>query len=138
MASTEPSLLFACPRGSSRQGGTGGLDGVKRIGFATEAAGLPVLPVYFDDLDASSSEETGHACPIRSRTLHAHPGDVSKATQPGEQGCIAARIGFERFGPKQATDLVQGGGHMSLAMSIDATGDGARCFYDGHAIPSFP
>jgi hypothetical protein len=46
--------------------------------------------------------------------------------------------GSERVGAEQATDLVEGGGHVDLAVGVDATSDGARGFYDGHAIPSFP
>jgi hypothetical protein len=34
-------------------------------------------------------------------------------------------VGRERLGAEQASDLVQGGGHMDLAVGVDATGDGA-------------
>jgi hypothetical protein len=64
--------------------------------------------------------------------------DVTEGAQPGEQGFVARGVGVERLHTEQATDVVKGSGHMDLGVGVDATGDGARCFYDGHAIPSFP
>ena len=64
--------------------------------------------------------------------------DFPEGFEPAEQGRVTVGIGPERFGAEQATDLVQGGGHVDLSVGVDATGDGTRGFYDGHAIPSFP
>jgi hypothetical protein len=63
---------------------------------------------------------------------------VAEGLEPAEQLRIAVGVGSERLGPEQATNLVEGSGHMDLAVGVDTTGDGARGFYDGHAIPFFP
>jgi hypothetical protein len=60
--------------------------------------GLAVLTVDFDDLDTLPSEEAGDAGPIGSRAFDPHLGDVPEASQPGEEGCVAVRVGSERFG----------------------------------------
>ena len=44
---------------------------------------------------------------------------------------------MKRLRVEEATDLVQHGGDVDLAVSVDAAGDSAPGFYDGHAIPSF-
>jgi hypothetical protein len=71
-------------------------------------------------------------------SLHADLPDLAEGFEPGEQGRVALGVGPERLGAEQASDLVQHGGHMGLPVGVDATGDRARSFYDGHAIPSFP
>ena len=76
--------------------------------------------------------------PIGPGPFHTDLGDAPESCQPGEQGRVAVGVGRERLGAEQATHLVQRGGHVDLAVGVDAAGDGARGFYDGHAIPSFP
>ena len=121
----------------ARLRGTGGLDGVERIGLAALAPGLAVLAVHFDDVDSRSGEVTRDAGPIGPGAFHSDLGDLTEHVQPGQQGRVAVGVGPKRLGAEQATDLVQDGGHMDLAVGVDATGDRARGFYDGHAIPSF-
>ena len=124
--------------GPARLRGPGGLDGVEGIGLAALASGLAVLAVHFDDVDPGSGEEAGDAGPIGPRPLHADLADLAEGFEPGQQVRVAVGVGPERLRAEQATDLVQDGGHVDLAVGVDATGDGARGFYDGHAIPSFP
>ena len=101
-------------------------------------ARLTVLAVHFEDMDPGFGEEGGDAGPIGSRPLHADLADLSEGFEPGQQFRVAVGIGPERLGAAQATDLVHDGGYVDLSVDVDATGDGARGFYDGHAIPSFP
>ena len=124
--------------GSAGLGGPGGLESVEGIGLAGLAPGLAVLAVHLDDVDAGSGEEAGDAGPRGPRPLHADLSDGAEGLKPAEQGRVPVGVGPEGLGAEQAADLVEGGGHMDLAVSVDATGDGARGFYDGHAIPSFP
>ena len=138
MASTEPSLLLATPWARPGLRGPGGLDRVEGIGLAGLASGLAVLAVHLDDVDPCSGEEAGDAGPIGARPLHADLSDVAEGLEPGQQGRVSVGVGPEGLGAEQASDLVEGGGHVDLAVGVDATGDGARGFYDGHAIPSFP
>ena len=137
MASTEPSLLLAVPW-ALPDCAARGLERVEGIGLAALSAGLTVLAVHFDDMDPRFGEETGDAGPIGPRPLHADLAHFAERFEPAEQCRIPVGIGPERLGAEQATDLVQDGGHVDLSVRVDATGDGARGFYDGHAIPSFP
>ena len=138
MASTEPSLLLAVPWARPERTARAASTASSGIGLAAVASGLAVLAVDFDDVDPCSGEEAGDAGPIGPRPLHADLADLPEGLQPGEQGRVAVGVGRERCGAEQATDLVQDGGHVDLPMGVDATGDGTRGFYDGHAIPSFP
>ncbi len=122
----------------ARENGPGCLDGVERVGLAAVATGLAVLAVNFDDVDSGSGEVTGDAGSIGPGPLHADLADLPEGFEPGQQLRVAVGVGPERLGAEQATDLVQGGGYVDLAVGVDATGDSARGFYDGHAIPSFP
>ena len=124
--------------GPARESGPGGLDGVEGIGLAAVVSGLTVLAVHFDDVDSGSGEETGDAGPIGPRPLHADLADFSEGFEPRQKIRVAVGVGPKRLRAEQATDLVQDGGYVDLPMGVDATGDGARGFYDGHAIPSFP
>ena len=124
--------------GPARENGPGGLDGVEGIGLAAVVSSLAVLAVDFDDVDAGSGEEAGDARPVGPRPFHPDFSDVSEIPEPRHQGGVAVGIGRERCGSEQATDVVQGGGHVNLPMGVDTTSDGACGFYDGHAIPSFP
>ena len=81
---------------------------------------------------------TSDAGPIGPGALHANLGDLAEGFEPGQQLRVAGGVSPERLGAQQAPDLVQDGGHMDFAVSVDATSDSARGFYDGHAIPSFP
>jgi hypothetical protein len=75
---------------------------------------------------ACSGEVAGDARPIGPRALDADLDDLAEASQPGHQGRVAIAVGREGLGAEQATDLVQGGGHVDFAVGVDATGDGAR------------
>ena len=116
----------------------GGLDGVEGIGLAALTPGLAVLAVHLNDVDPCSGEVTSDAGPIGPRPFHPDLADLPEGLEPGQQIRIAVGVGPKRLRAEQATDLVQDGGHVDLPMGVDATGDGARGFYDGHAIPSFP
>jgi hypothetical protein len=124
--------------GSPRLCGPCGLERVEGVGLAPLTPSLAVLAIHFDHVDPRSGEEAGDASPIGTRALHADLRDVAKGLEPGEQLCVSARVGLERPGPEQASDLVEGGGHVDLSVGVDASGDGARSFYDGHVIPFFP
>ncbi len=124
--------------GPARESSPCGFDSVERVGLAAVASGLAVLAVDFDDVDPCSGEVTGDAGPIGPRPLYTDLADLPEGFEPGQKIRVTLGIGPERLGAEQATDLVQDGGHMDLSVGVDATGDSARGFYDGHAIPSFP
>ena len=138
MASTDPSLLLALPWALPGLGGPGRFERVEGIGLARLASGLAVRAVHFDDVNPCSGEEAGDAGPIGPGAFHPDLAEDAEGFEPGQQRRVALGIGGERFGAEQSSDLVQDGGHMDLCVGIDATGDNARGFYDGHAIPSFP
>ena len=138
MASTAPSLLLALPWARPDCAARAASTASRGSDLPALAPGLAVLAVHLDDVDPGSGEEAGDAGPIGARALHTDLADLAEGLQPGQQGRVAVGVGPERLGAEQATDLVQDGGHMDLPVGVDATGDGARGFYDGHAIPSFP
>ena len=116
----------------------GRLERVEGIGLAALTPGLAVLAVHFDDVNPGSGEEPGDAGPIGARPLHTDLADLPKGLEPAQQLGVAVGVSPKRLRAEQATDFVQDGGHVDLPMGVDATGDGAGGFYDGHAIPSFP
>ncbi len=124
--------------GPARESGPSGFDGIEGIGLATLSAGLAVLAVHLDDVDPGPGQVTGDAGSIGPRPFHPDLADLSEGFQPGQKLGVTLGVGLERLAAEQASDLVQDSGHVNLPVGVDATGDGARDFYDGHAIPSFP
>jgi len=124
--------------GSPRECGPGGLERVEGVGLAALTSSLAILAVDFDDVDPCFGEEAGDAGAIGTCALHADLRDLAEGLEPAEQLCVSARVGLERPGPEQASDLVEGGGYVDLSVGVDARGDSARSFYDGHVIPFFP
>ena len=124
--------------GSAGLGRPGRLERVEGIGLAALAPGLAVLAVHLDDVDSCFGKEAGDARPIGPCPLHPDLSDATEGLKPAEQGRVPVGSAPKDFGAEQAPDVVEGGGHIDLAVSVDATGDSARGFYDGHAIPSFP
>ncbi len=106
------------------------------VGLAGLAPGLAVLAVHLDDVDSCSGEEAGEAGPIGARPLHADLADVAEGLKPGQQSRVPVGVGPEGLGAEQASDLVEGGGYVDLAVGVDATSDGARA--STMVMPSLP
>ena len=49
---------------------------------------------------------------------------------------MAGGVGDELLDAQQPADVVHCGGDVHVEVRVHAGGDGARCFYHGHAIPS--
>ena len=124
MASTPPSLLFAVPwaRPEGRPGRPRARRGDRtcRTGAGPGGSGGP---------PRRRGRRLGRGsgrCRPRTPSLHADLSDGAEGLKPAEQGRVPVGVGPEGLGAEQAPDLVEGGGHMDLAVSVDATGDGAR------------
>ena len=61
-----------------------------------------------------------------------------KPLEPGEQRLVAGGVGREALGAEQPTQRVEGRGNVDVEVGVDATGDPARSFYDGHGHPFSP
>jgi hypothetical protein len=119
----------------SRQGGSGRFHRVEGVGLACVATGLAVRAVDLDHDDAGPRQEAGEASAIRTRAFDTHLGECPEGLEPGQQRLVAGWVRLEGLGSEQASDVVERGSHMDLAMGVDATDDGARRFYDGHGHP---
>ena len=118
-----------------RQGSTSCLNGVDRIGLALATTVLAVVPIDLDHLDTGPGKKPGQSGSIGTRPFHTDPLNYPEAGQPGKQGRVALGGGIEGFGAEQSAHLIQGGGHVDLAMGVDAASNSTRSFYDGHGHP---
>jgi hypothetical protein len=117
------------------EGGSSRFDGVEGIGLARTTTLRPVGPVDLDHLDVCSAQEPGQARSIRSRAFHPDLGERTEALEPDKQCLVAGRIGVETLRAEQCSERIEGGGHVDVEVSVDATGHPARSFYDGHGHP---
>jgi hypothetical protein len=77
----------------------------------------------------------GQARAVAAGALDPDQGDGPEPAQPAQQAGVAGRGDRELPHAEQSPDGVQRGGDVRVGVSVHAAGDGARIFYDGHAIP---
>jgi len=132
----DPTVAALGPRARlPRKGGSGRFDGVEGVGLAGVAPDLAVRAVDLDHDDAGPRQVAGDARAIRARAFDTDLGDGPEGLEPGQPRLVAGRVRPEGLGSEQASDAVEGGNHVDLAMGVDATDDRARRFYDGHGHP---
>jgi hypothetical protein len=64
-----------------------------------------------------------------------HPCNRAERPEPAQQLAATGAGRLEALHAQQPADPVQRSRHMHIKMSVDAAGDGARVFYDGHRHP---
>jgi hypothetical protein len=100
-------------------------------------AGLAVGAVDLDDLDAPPTQEAGQSDPIGTGSFHTDLGHLTEPLEPGEQCLVAGSVCWERLGADQPAQRIKRGSDVGVEVSVDATGDTGRGFYDGHGHPFF-
>src|SRR5690606_5187831 len=111
------------PVGLPRQRGPGGGDGVDRIRLALGPPGLAIWPVDLNDRDPLSGEVTSQPRTVGAGALDTDLHDRAVRAQPRQQRSVAGCGGRELPLTKHTAGLVDHGGVVGLAVSIDATRD---------------
>jgi len=111
------------------------LDGIHGVGLTFTPAFLAVGAVHLDHVHPGPAQIAGQTSTIRTGALHPDTYRFAEASQPAQQGLVARRRGLELLHPQQATDTVQGSGHMHLEVGVHTTRYRARSIYDCHSHP---
>ena len=119
--------------GVTREGGTGGRDGVLGIGLALAPPALAVGTVDFDDADPLGLEVAGEPGTIGPGPFDADQLDGAEVGEPPQQLLVAALGGGEALDTEESPSLVQSRSYMDVEVRIDAAGD-ASC-QSGHCHP---
>jgi hypothetical protein len=67
--------------------------------------------------------------------FHTDTGELTEGHEPRVQRLVAAPVRGERSHLEHTAVAVHHRGDVFIQMGVDAPGDRARAFYDGHAIP---
>ena len=113
-------------------------DGVDGVGLAFAVTVEAVRAVDLDHLDPSGHHRPRQPGAIGAGAFDPDPGHRPEALEPVEQLGVAGRCRRERRGPQQGAELVERGGDVNVRVGVDAPGDRARAFYDGHSHPFLP
>ena len=101
------------------------------------ASGLAVGPVHLDYLDPPAAQEAGQAHSIGAGAFHADLGHLTEPLEPAQQGLVASSIGRKGLGSDQSAQWIECGSDVGIEVSVDATGDAGRGFYNCHGHPFF-
>jgi hypothetical protein len=77
----------------------------------------------------------GQAGAVTAGPFNPDQGDGPEAAQPAQQPRVPGRRGRELLDAKQPADRIERGGDVRVGVRVNAVGDSAAVFYDGHAIP---
>jgi hypothetical protein len=97
--------------------------GIHRVRLAPPPAGGAVGPVDLQDQLALGTEEARQAGPIAAAALHPERLHLAKLAGPLQHGTVAGGRGGKVRKGQASTQLVDGTGHMEVAVGVDANDD---------------
>jgi hypothetical protein len=100
------------------QGRSGGVDGIKVVVFAVAPPLGPVGPVDFQDRELRLGQVPGQARPVGTGSLDPDAGNLTKATQPCQQGPVTGPGGREARRPKNVLPGVNDRRNMQILVGV--------------------